>query len=145
MSRTWKWIIGIGLTLSVIALAVLPFILRIGMRAVPVIQQGARAGRQFPGKVPEFGKVGMPAMRGGFPLMTGLHNVLLPLLVVALVLFVGYLIGSARKPAVAAAPVAPAPAVQAQTVEKGEITCENCGKGIQQEWTHCPFCGNKRA
>ncbi len=132
MSRTWKWIIGIGLTLSVLALAVVPFIFRIGMRAMPLVKQGVRMGRQFPDRMHDFG------MMGGIPGMIGITNVLLPILVIALMLFIGYLIGSAKKPTTPAV-VSPAPAVSPD----GLKPCAHCGQNLEPSWTHCPFCGTQ--
>lgn len=132
MSRTWKWIIGIGLSVSILALAVLPFVMRIGMHAVPFIKQGMRAGRQFPGRMQDFG------LMGGAPGMMGFTNILLPILVIVFVLFIGYLVGSSRKPTT----LAPAASVPVATPVELK-PCTQCGKGLENNWAHCPYCGKQ--
>lgn len=132
MSRTWKWIIGLGLSLSIVALAVLPFVLRIGMHAMPIVNQGMRAGRQFPGRMHDFGLMGVA------PGMMGFTNILLPLLVIVFVLFIGYLVGSSRKSA------APTSTTSAAVTTPDELkSCAQCGKGIENGWVHCPYCGTQ--
>jgi hypothetical protein len=52
---------------------------------------------------------------------------------------------------VAAAPAAPltseAPAVvenmEAETPAQETATCSNCGHEVQEDWSHCPYCGQK--
>lgn len=132
MSRTWKWIIGIGLSLGILVLAAGSVFMRFGMRAMPYLKQGMGTGGQFPGRMHNFG------FMGGAPGMMGFSNVLLPILVIALMLFIGYLVGSARKPAI------PAAVVSAPVDKTAEFKpCSQCGKGLENGWTHCPYCGTQ--
>lgn len=48
-----------------------------------------------------------------------------------------------QQPASAAAPAAQMPAPEASPVQPR--TCANCTRTVQDDWSHCPYCGNPLA
>lgn len=111
----------------------------------------------------------MPMMGGfgfdrGMPFYSGfgvwvmiIGRFLVPLILIALFVFIGIAIGRRPRPVqVQAAPTqfpqssaaAPGPvqveAVPAEAVEpRSELTCVHCGKSLQTDWISCPYCGEK--
>ncbi len=135
MKNAWKWILGILLSLLVICLAVVPLFFRVGYRYMPMMRGGFRGDFHVPGA---FG------FMGG---LMALRMVLLPLLVVALLVLIGFWIGSARRNSVQSPPTAqPLPQASppvATTSISEEKHCTHCGNTLQPEWAHCPSCGTK--
>ena len=112
----------------------------------------------------------MPMMGGGFGFGRGMPfyggfgggvmiigRFLLPLILIALLVLIGFAIGRRARPATVQAgptqfvqspPVPPTP-VQAEpipaepVVAQSESTCGHCGKPLQPEWNTCPYCGAK--
>jgi len=147
MKNAWKWILGIFLGLSVVALAVLPFFMRLGFRMMPNVQRfGERGFRGFHMDGP-FGMMGGGYMGGGmWGGLMALRMVILPVLVIALLVLIGFWIGSARRQNVVAQgstqPITQGP-VAAVAAPEAEKLCKSCGKHLETEWMTCPFCGTK--
>jgi len=116
MKNVWKWIllfVGVFLAGFIIAL---PFFGWFGMGWGRMPMMGSRLG------------YGLHLM-GGFPLLgfagAFLVRCLVPLAIIAL-LVVGIVVLVRRSNKV---------------TPKTTRTCANCGKPLQEDWTHCPYCG----
>lgn len=75
-------------------------------------------------------------------IISGLFRLAIPLLII--VGIVALVLNLRRKPAVAAPTIVQAvPAEQPAPapVEQGK-TCPSCGRAVQADWTHCPYCGS---
>lgn len=74
-------------------------------------------------------------------ILSGLFRLAIPvLIIVGVVSLVQYLRRSYK--VVPAAPIgAPIPVAAPAPVEESK-TCSSCGRAIQADWTHCPYCGN---
>ena len=164
MKKIWMWILGIFLVLVVAAgFFGLGFLHQTRMRAVAV-NNSAPKGTPNPqaprspmrGGFPEWrGGRGMPPRvgpmmgtrgfgRGPFPggMFFGMFGRLIPLALVLLVLYGAYRFGKSRSVpmAVVAAPVqAVAPPIPVFH------PCPACGNAVQDDWKHCPNCGEKQA
>lgn len=120
----------------VVCLAVVPLFFRVGYRFMPMMRGGFRGDFHGPGA---FG------FMGG---LMALRMVLLPLLVVALLVLIGFWIGSARRNSVRAAtsaqplPQSTSPAATPVAAVEGKH-CTHCGNTLLPEWAHCPSCGTK--
>jgi hypothetical protein len=147
MKNAWKWILGIILGLSIVALTVLPFFMRLGIRMMPNVQRfGERGFRGFHMDGP-FGMMGGGYMGGGmWGGLMAIRMVVLPLLVIALLVLISYWIGNARRQKISAQvpaqPVIQEPLPVVASVE-AEKHCKSCGKHLETEWMTCPFCGTK--
>ncbi len=167
MKNLWKWILGAVILLVVAAgLFGLGFVWRTRMAATaPVaIQRSAPNPPQWRG--PMRGGVpggrmmapGMGPMRGfGYgrrPFMPGMMilgffgRLMIPLGLLLLLLFVAYQLGKGRN--------APTPVVvtssPVSTVSEPVVTapvtthpCPACNATVQDDWKHCPNCGEKQA
>ncbi len=119
MARVLKWtaiILGV-LLLALIAVIVVFGIFRFG--AMPMMARGFRG----------------PFFNGGYgllilPLLIG--RLLIPLAFIALLLLLGFLIGRGLS--------RPQTPVTTNNVV-GVTTCPNCGRTVQADWNHCPYCG----
>jgi len=135
MKHAWKWAAIILGIIVVLGLTALPFLLR----------SGDAAQWMHPG-VDGWGRMGghaVPRMMGGFGLIGGglllyLLRFLGQLAIFGLVIAGAVsLVKALRAPQSQSAAPAPAPApVQA-------ATCTACGKALQSDWAHCPYCGEK--
>ncbi len=85
MKNVWKWILGILLALMLFGLALIPLFFRIGYRYMPMMRGGFRG---------DFHSPGVFGFMGGF---MALWMILLPLLVIAILVLIGFWIGSARR------------------------------------------------
>ena len=97
-----------------------------------------------------FGRFG-----GFFPLGLILGGLFWAAVVFFVVLGVIYLIRGRnnvkKQAAVAAVPAAPATvetpideeSMPAESPEQAAATCSNCGREVQQDWSHCPYCGQQ--
>jgi hypothetical protein len=152
MKNVLKWAAIILGILIVLVLVASPFLLRSGFARMPFA--GFSRMPMHPGPDGWNGMGGHPGLRmmGGFGLFGGVgmllfrllgNLVVLGLIVLGVVALVRYF--SKRQPtalpaapaAFSAAPVTPAPApapVQTQA-------CKACGKDLQPDWSHCPYCG----
>ena len=150
MKNVLKWAAIILGILIVLVLVASPFLLRFGFARTPLNM----IPRGFNGTPFDRGPNG-PHMMGGFGMFGGMGMMLFRLLgnVVVLGLIVMGVIAlikvfstprSVAQPAAiqgvsaVAAAAAPVPA-PVQTTQP----CKACGKELQPDWTHCPFCGEK--
>jgi hypothetical protein len=160
MSRTMKWILGI-----VIVLALLVVVAGIGFLAfnrlnVFGLMPGTRQvqpfgyGRMMPWRnMPMNPYFGMPGRgySGFFPLRFILGWVFcLGILALIVLGIIALFTGLRRNPqptgapiqAVPPAPVAtPAPAEPA-SAEAVIRNCPSCGRQVNEDWSHCPYCGS---
>lgn len=150
MKTAIKWILGIliGLVLLVVVVTV-GYVVFSRWNAVSIMMR-PRVFLPFEGQrgmpIQPFG--GMPHQRFGgfFPLQLiggGLFCLgFLALIVLGMVALVRVL----KQPSQAA--VMPAPAVapvqMPEPVQTPAATrsCSNCGRSVQEDWSHCPYCGN---
>ena len=153
MNKTLKWILGIVavlLVLTVVAGVVFLATSHWGGarwtmmdRSFPFFDDG-RDGRRF---VMPMGRGGwFPMMRFGgfFPLGMIFGGLFWGLVIFLCVLGVISLFRgrkAARQEPVSTAPVVSAP-VEAPSQAPAH-TCSNCGRAVQEDWGHCPYCGNK--
>jgi hypothetical protein len=136
MSNTLKYVlIGLGvIILLLIAAVVISAVFGFG---------GMNFFQMQPGYRTPFGPFGrMPMMGGrlgfaGWILMAGLAC--LPPL--ALILLVALIVGLVTR----SRPVPPPPPAAQPPVTQSSVTptktCPNCGRPVQEDWTHCPYCG----
>ena len=125
MKGFWKWA-ALFLAVVIIAFCVaLPFFGRFALGSMPMMR-GWPGGMHMPGGFGFFG--------GGLRILLMLF---VPLAAMALgVLVVFALVKVFSRPQVQP-PAAPAPA---QVVMRA---CTHCGKPLQEDWTACPYCGEK--
>ena len=164
MRKFWKWILGILIVLVVVAgLVGLAFVMRNNMITANLRPgygfQPQQRGNLPPQSVnPQARGWNGPMMRGGdgwgrpmmggrgfgfthfglmpFGFMFGGLMGLIPLALLALVLYGTYLIGkNSVKPAAVAATAAPSIAIHA---------CAKCGSMVQDDWKFCSNCGKKQ-
>jgi hypothetical protein len=168
MRNLWKWILGIVGGLLVLGLIASAFFLRF---ALPMMAgRGVVAPRAFQGTGPQrvprmfggmggFGRFGpMGFGRGGMMMFLPhlLWQLVLLALVVAGVIFLVRAIskprvvqvaavspGSPAGPVVQPAVIAPTPFETAAVAAAPLKTCASCGRELQNEWNHCPYCGAK--
>ena len=157
MKNIWKWVLGIVIFLVVAAgLFGLGFVWRTRMMAAPVaIQRSAPNPQQWHGPMPGApgGRMMGPRMgpmrgfgRGAFMpgmMIFGFLGRLIPLGLLLLLLYVVYRLGKGRSaPApVVPVPVTPVPVVPAPATHP----CPACNADVQDDWKHCPNCGEKQA
>src|SRR3972149_3362486 len=154
MKNIWKWILGIVVVLLVVAgLVGLAFELRnrmsvnIVQKAVPNSQTwhgpmngripGERGGPMWPGRAPRMGDHGFGRGFGPFApglMFFGMLGRLVPIAILILLLYGAYRLGKRTVPVTAAA--APAPPLAIQT-----HPCPKCQNPVQDDWKHCPICG----
>lgn len=153
MNKTLKWILGIVAALLVLAViaGVVFFVAghwggarwMMGARSSPFFDD--RYGRRF---MMPMGHGWFPMMRFGgfFPLgllFGGLFWGLVTFLVVLGVISLFRGRKSAGQTVVSATPAAPvAPPVETHSQSVVHV-CSNCGRAVQEDWEHCPYCGNK--
>ena len=165
MSRALKWILGIGIVLIVVAcIAGVGFLafsrfngidLMLGTRAFRLF--GLRRMMPFRG-MPMNPYFGMPYGRfGGFFPLRFIGGSIFCFGILALIVLgiIALVTASRRQPQSAAAPVQAVSTVQPgkpvpQAPETGvaapEATpariCPSCGRQVNEEWSHCPYCGS---
>ena len=142
ISRTAKWIIGILLSLVVLAVVVLGGLWLLNWFGQGYGMMGPRGmmpffdGRQMPFD-------GMRPYRGIFPfggfrilglLAGGLACLGFLVLLVAGVIALARGTGRPSQPAVTPTSIAPQSPAATET-------CPNCGRPVQADWSHCPYCG----
>ena len=144
MKNVWKWAVLILGILIVLVLVASPFLLRLGLARTALnsfphswIGMGGHPGPRMMGGYGFFGGMGMMFFR-----LVG-NLVVLGLIVAGVVALVKVFstprmaAQSAVLPFPPAASQAPVPApVQTQA-------CKACGKALQPDWMHCPYCGEK--
>ncbi len=161
MKNIWKWVLGIVILLVVAAgLFGLGFVWRTRMAApVAAIQRSAPINPQqwrgpmrgVPGRMmgPRMG----PPMRGGFDrgafmpgmLIFGFLGRLIPLgLLLLLLLYVVYQLGKGRSVPMAVAPVPVTPVTVVPAPVTPTHLCPACNATVQDDWKHCPNCGEKQ-
>lgn len=153
MKNIWKWVLGIVLTLILAAgLFGLGFLFRTRVATnfaprSPIVQM-----ERFPGwrgdrmDMPRGGPMMMHQFgRGPFlpgMMFFGFIGRLLPLALLALLLYAAYRLGKGRS-----APL-PAPVAVSETPPTPPApsthSCTTCGNAVQDEWKHCPNCGEKQ-
>ena len=142
MSRAAKWIIGTLLGLVVLAAIVLGGFWLFSWLGRGFGMFGPRGMMPFYGG-PEMPFRGMHPYRGFFP-FGGLRILglvaggliclgFLALIVVGVIALAGG-IGRRSGPTEAPASITPPPAAAVRT-------CPNCGRPVQEDWSHCPYCG----
>jgi hypothetical protein len=130
---------------------------RVNPRNVPQYRMPMHPGWNMP-MAPGMGRRGgFPIGRFGgfFPLGLIFGGLFWAAIVFFVVLGVIYLIrgrNNGKKPAVVAA-VSAAPATMeapaavesmpVETPEQAAATCPNCGREVQEDWSHCPYCGQQ--
>ncbi len=123
MRGLWKWV---ALFLGVLIVAFLV--------ALPLF-----GGRAAYGWMPMMGGYGSPYRLGGFGYFGGwlmmLGMFLIPIALIGLLVIGAVVLVKAlsNKPQATSAP-AVSPVVR---------TCAHCGKALQPDWAHCPYCGEK--
>ena len=160
MKNIWKWILGIFIILIVaVGLFGLGFVFvqhrqmmtNVAQSGVPHPQMergsmrgGFPGGRMLPRNGPMMGMRGMD--RGGrfFPgsMLFGMFGRLIPLALLGLLLYGAYRLGK-KQNAPVVVPVTPA-APPAVTLAASH-PCPSCGSTVQDDWKHCPNCGEKQA
>ena len=165
MKNIWKWILG-GVILLVVAAGLfgLGFVWRTRMMATPVAIQssapnppqwhgpmwGQRDGRMMPPGIGPMRGFGRGAFMPGMMLfgLFGILGRLIPLGLLLLLLYVAYQMGKGRSAPVPVAPVVAAP-VTPESVAPVPATpthlCPACNAAVQDDWKHCPNCGEKQA
>jgi hypothetical protein len=160
MKNSWKWALGIVLTLVVAAgLFGLGFLystratMKFAPRSISVMQmERFPAGRgdridipRGPMMMREFGhRPFMPGM-----MFFGFIGRLIPLALFALLLYGAYQLGKGRStPAIA--PVAASKASEASEASEAPPApathpCSACDSPVQDGWKHCPNCGEKQS
>jgi hypothetical protein len=151
MKNIWKWVLGIILIMVVAAgLLGLGFVWRTrivradspGGAPVPQMQRGPmRGGFRGEHREPMMGMRGFgygPGRFGG-GMFFGMFGRLIPLALGLLLLYGAYRLGKNRSVPVAVA-AAPAPPATLSTTHP----CPNCGSTVQNDWKHCPNCGEKQ-
>ncbi len=149
MKTAIKWILGIliGVVLLAAVAAVGYFVFTrwdgISFMMRPRVLMPFE-GRRMP--IQPFGGIPYQRFGGFFPLRligSGLFCLgFLALIVLGVVVLVRVL----RQPGQAAIIAAPAvaPIQMPEPVQTPAVTrnCSNCGKPVQEDWSHCPYCGN---
>lgn len=141
MSRTAKWIIGILLGLIALAAIVLAGLwlfnwwggglgMSVSRRFLPFDgrEMPFRGMRPYQGIVP-FGGARIIGLLAGGLICLGF----VALLVIGVIALVR---GVSRQSRSAVAPVSTPPPAPAATQP-----CPNCGRPVQEDWSHCPYCG----
>ena len=144
MNKTWKWILGILIVLVIVAaLVTLAFVFhnRIG--------EGVGL-RNFPDRDwrhPMMGYRGMLPFAGGW-MFFGMGLVrLIPLVLLGLLVYGAYRLGTRKSSASTAASTAvtpPVPPVPPELVVPATHACAKCGSTVQDDWKNCPYCGKKQ-
>ncbi|MGC1375056.1 MAG: zinc ribbon domain-containing protein [Anaerolineales bacterium] len=154
MKSIWKWILGIVVVLALAAgLVGLGFVMynRMSVRmAQRVAAPNAQTwngpmnrvpyGRTPPGMMPMMGNRGFGRGFGPFSpgfMFLGLVGRLIPIALLILLLYIAYQFGKRNQPVSAAAAPAP-PAASARL-------CPKCQTPVQNDWKHCPNCGELQA
>ena len=157
MKNIWKWILG-GVILLVVAAGLfgLGFVWRTRMMATPVAIQssapnppqwhgpmwGQRGGRMMPPGIGPMRGFGRGAFMPGMMLF-GILGRLIPLGLLLLLIYVVYRLGKGRSAPVPVAPVVAVPETVATT--PATHPCPACNAAVQDDWKHCPYCGEKQA
>jgi hypothetical protein len=153
MKTALKWILGILIGLVLLAVVVAAGYFIFTQWNVAGVMMRPRVALPFEGRrgVPLEPFRMMPYQRFGgfFPLRligSGLFCLgFLALIVLGAVALVRVL----RQPRVAAVTPAPAAApIQMPEAAQNPVAtrnCSNCGKPVQEDWSHCPYCGNTLA
>jgi ABC-type Na+ efflux pump permease subunit len=145
MSTTAKWIIGIVVGLLIVAaLAVFGFIIFIRLNGAGglTVSHSVRPfeGRIFPQQ--PFGRLPNQRVVGFLPLGFFLGRLIFPaflfLLVVVGIIILLFSLFRSRRPAATSATSSTPTSVQAPS-----RSCPNCERPIQNDWSHCPYCGIK--
>jgi len=159
MKSIWKWVLGILLVLVVIGLLVGSAFLLHGFGRGGIEARDFQGYGQFqPGPMMGGGQIygfdgrgGMMGGRGfGFPLIgfcLFLLRGLIPLTLLALVVYGAYRMGTHRSSAPvsnAATPTSLAAPATAAGETSAVKTCRKCGSVVQDEWRNCPICGTKQ-
>ena len=148
MSKALKWILGILAVLVVVAVVVGVGFLVVSHWGGSYWMRGARSfqpyddGRVRPWKdapqyeMPMHPGWEMPYSRfGGFYVLRIVAGGLLCLGVLALIgLGLVALVRGLNHPA--------QPAEKLVTPPAPDLVCSNCGRPVQDDWSHCPYCGN---
>ena len=160
MKKIWKCVLGILLVLVVIGLFVgMAFLMHGGFargvetRGVQEFGQFERGPMMGQGQIYGFGG-GPGRMMSGFGFISPFMLVcrfflrLIPLALLALIVYGAYRFGSHRTKAQAsnsaaatASLAAPAAVVEETSAAK---TCRKCGSELQEGWRNCPICGTKQ-
>jgi hypothetical protein len=154
MSKALKWILGILIGLIVVAaLVTIGFLVadRIGwghgMMDVRTVQPW-RDGRIMPWRdmpMRPYSRLYQQRVGGFFPLATIAGGLFCLGVLVLIVLGIIALVRALRRPAqVSAAPVAPPPPEPAPATTPAQVVthpCSTCGRQVQDDWVHCPYCG----
>jgi hypothetical protein len=172
MKTFWKWFLGIGLVLVVLAVLVGSAFLMHGFRGesqrVGLQQEGGngqfeqgpmmRYGNGVEGYGPMMGGGngygGRPSMMGGygfFPFMGCLMLLrgLIPLLLLGLLVFGAYRMGKRNhwhrhQAEMAASPAVVEPVKAPEPAAAASHNCRKCGGIVAEDWRNCPFCGTKQ-
>jgi hypothetical protein len=146
MSTTAKWIIGIVIGLLILAaLAIFGFFIFIRLNGAGVLL-GQHAVRPFEGRVfPQQPFNRLPSQRTGGILTLGffLGRLIFPaflLLIVIVGIILLFSMLRSRQPAVSSI-TSSTPIPSAAPVQAPGRTCPNCERAVQDDWSHCPYCG----
>lgn len=154
MKNIWKWVLGIVLTLVLVALAVglfgLGFFVRtrtadLAPRNIPAVQMD-----RFPDwRGDRMDMPRGPMMMRGFrrgPFLPGMMffgfvGRIVPLALFGLLLYGAYRLGKGRS-----APLVAPVAVSETSPAPSPTThpCSACGTTVHDDWKHCPNCGEKQ-
>jgi hypothetical protein len=153
MRNWWKWLIGL-IIVGAIGLAALFILWNIFGLGNGIALQSPMVRpflRQFANP---YGPGMMPYMsRPGSRYLFGLLGLLIPCCLFGLVLIGGIilLVSVLRpRPAAPTSYTSPQPAQPASTgtiqpsapmAAEPVLTCPNCGRVVQADWSHCPYCG----
>jgi hypothetical protein len=138
MKNVWKWAVLILGILIVLVLVASPFLLRFGLArtAMNVFPHGWMGMGGSPG----------PRMMHGFSFFGGMGMMLFRLIgnLVVLGLIVAGVVALVKvfsTPRMAAQPIIPAASPAPVSAPVQTLACKACGKALQPDWMHCPFCG----
>jgi len=161
MSKFWKWFLGILLVLVFIGLFVASaFLMHGGFARGGFDSRGFQQYGQFE-RGPMMGGGQFYGFGGGPGWMMGgggygfhplafcgrLFGGLIPLLLLALIIYGAYRLGRHKSPA-AVSSNAESTSLAAPADEPSDApiakTCRKCGSPIQEDWRNCPICGTKQ-
>jgi len=161
MKSIWKWILGILLVLVVIGLFVgMAFLVHGGFGRGAIGNRGFQEYGQFE-RGPMMGQSQIYGYGGGPGWMMGgrgygfsplafcgrFFGGLIPLILLALVVYAAYRIGKHKSTAVSsnnAATTSLAAPAAAASESPAAKTCRKCGAVVQEDWRNCPNCGTKQ-
>ncbi len=149
MSRSIKWILAIGIGLVLVAAIAVAGFFVVSRLHFPTVMVGPRAFQFWEGRraMPMQPFQRMPYSRfGGISLLPLLGRGLIFAGFLALIFFgvialIFALTRSSQKPAAALSTYAQNAAPGQAPAATAQHHCPNCDRQVQQDWSHCPYCG----